>query len=303
MFAIDILLPVSLVFAMIATKIFLIRSNALVAFYSLGYTKTDVLKPFVYLSSLILTIFVLLHATSFSRANEYAINIKNTSQYLKPTTDLFFTYENKYIYFGKLQPLTQIASDIRIFELDKYNLKSVLVASKAKFIDDYWHIESANLISKPKDIDFKSAGISIVDKENIKILKGFKPKILDQVYEGKVNFSIIDAIDALKLLNDQNINTDRIKSALFKIFVYPLFVPSMVIIIFFFVPISQRFLNVSLFSFGALLATLLIWGILFTMIELSNTKVVSPEVGIALPVLVLFSISIFLWRAQHKKSE
>ncbi len=43
-FAIDMLLPLSLVFAMITTKIFLIRSNALVSLFSLGYSKVDVLN-------------------------------------------------------------------------------------------------------------------------------------------------------------------------------------------------------------------------------------------------------------------
>ena len=50
-FAIDMLLPLSLIFAMITTKVFLIRSNALVSFYSLGYSKTDILRPFVVINS------------------------------------------------------------------------------------------------------------------------------------------------------------------------------------------------------------------------------------------------------------
>ena len=46
-YAVDMLLPLSLVFAMISTKLFLIRSNALVSFYSLGYSRADILKPFI----------------------------------------------------------------------------------------------------------------------------------------------------------------------------------------------------------------------------------------------------------------
>ena len=53
-FAIDMLLPLSLIFAMISTKVFLIRSNALVSFYSLGYSKVDILRPFVIVSTLII---------------------------------------------------------------------------------------------------------------------------------------------------------------------------------------------------------------------------------------------------------
>jgi len=67
-FAIDMLLPLSLIFAMIATKINLIRSNALVSFYSLGYSRIDVLKPFIAGSLAITLIFVYMHTfTKFAK--------------------------------------------------------------------------------------------------------------------------------------------------------------------------------------------------------------------------------------------
>lgn len=295
-YAIDMLLPLALVFGMIATKVLLIRSNALVAFYAIGYSKNDVLKPFVLVSIMVVSIYIAFHATSaFARANEYAINIAKSSSYLRPTSNLFFTYENKYIFFGKLFPLQQRAIDVRVFEIDESNLKELVVAQSAFYKDDYWHVPKANLMRKPDQISFDSNGIEIEERETLSILKGFKPKILDQVYEGKANYTIIDAVDALFLLTDQNVNIDRIKSALYKTFLNPLFVPSLIIIIFFFVPISQRFLNVTLFSFGAILATLMTWAVLFILSELSFNKAIPSEVGIALPVLVLFLLAVWQW--------
>jgi len=111
-----------------------------------------------------------------------------------------------------------------------------------------------------------------------------------------VNFTILDAIDAIILLDGQNINTNSIKGALYKIFIYPLFVPCLIVIIFFFVPISVRFLNVSLFSFAAILSTLLIWGVLFMLIELANNKTLSSEIGVIAPIAILFSIAFRQWR-------
>ena len=295
-YAIDMLLPLALVFGMIATKVLLIRSNALVAFYSIGYTQNDVLKPFVLVSIMVISIYVALHATSaFARANEYASNIAKSSSYLRPSSNLFFTYENKYIFFGKLFPLQQRASDVRVFEIEESNLKELVVAKSAYYQDNYWHVPKAHVMHKPEQISFDGKGISIEERETMSILKGFKPKILDQVHEGKVNYTIIDAVDALFLLTDQNINIDRIKSALYKTFLNPLFVPSLIIIIFFFVPISQRFLNITLFSFGAILATLLTWSVLFILSELSFNKAIASEVGIVLPVLVLFIMAIWQW--------
>ncbi|WP_294961708.1 LptF/LptG family permease [Sulfurimonas sp.] len=296
-FAIDMLLPLSLIFAMVSTKIFLIRSNALVSFYSLGYSRVDVLKPFVVVSSTIVVIFISLHALpSFSRADEFSNNIRKNSAYLSPTKDLFFIYKDKYIYFSQMLPLQEKAKGIRVFTLKENSLKEVVIAKEAIYRNESWHIAKADIITKPDNMSYESLGIKVDHKEGLNILHGFRPKMLDQVYEGKVNFTIKDAIDALFLLKDQNINTSSIKGALYKIFVYPFFVPCLVVIIFFFVPISARFLNVSLFSFGAILATLLVWGVLFMLIELSNNKTISSEVGVVAPVLILFLISLRQWR-------
>ena len=296
-YAIDMLLPLSLIFAMISTKIFLIRSNALVSFYSLGYSKVDILKPFVIVSTTAIMLFISFHGVSnFARADEFAKNIRKNAQYLSPTRDLFFTYKDKFVYFSKMLPLQESAEDIRVFTLQNNSLKEVLVASRASYRDDFWYIESADIITKPDSTNFDSLGIKVTEQNNLNILEGFRPKMLDQVYEGKVNFSIKDAIDAYLLLKSQNINTDVIKSAIYKIFIYPLFVPSLIVIIFFFVPISARFLNISLFSFVAIISSLLVWAMLFMLIELSNHKTIPSEVGVIAPIVVLFAIAFRQWR-------
>ncbi len=296
-YGIDMLLPISLVFAMISTKIFLIRSNALVSFYSLGYSRVDILRPFVVVSTGIIIIFIFLHSLSnFSRANEFATNIRTHSQYLNPSKDLFFVYKEQYVYFSRMLPLQEKAEGIRVFKVHNKSLTEVLVASSATYENEHWHIKEADIIKKPDDLSFLSLGIEVTSEKNLKILKGFRPKMLDQVYEGKVNFTIMDAWDALTLLEDQNVNTSSIKGALYRIFIYPFFVPCLVVIIFFFVPMSVRFLNVSLFSFGAILATLIVWALLFALIELSNTKTIPSEIGVIAPIVVLFFIALFQWQ-------
>ena len=301
-FAIDMLLPLSLIFGMITTKVFLIRSNALVSFFSLGYSKVDILKPFVFISTIVIFLFISLHSLpSFSRANEFAKNIRDNGEYLSPTRDLFFTYEDQYVYFSKMIPIQGKAEDIRIFKLQKGSLKEVIVASQAYYRDGHWHIYEADIIVKPDKLDFNSKGLEVKIEKDIEVLQGFRPKILDQVYEGKVNFTIGDALDAFALLNQQNVNTDSIKGSLYKIFIYPFFVPCLIIIIFFFVPISSRSLNISFFTFGAIISTLVVWAIIFAMIELSNSKTISSEVGIVMPIFILLIIAIRQWR-KHRLS-
>jgi len=299
-YAIDLLLPLSLVFAMISTKIFLIRSNALVSFFSLGYSRVDVLKPFVMVSTTIIILFISLHSwSSFSRAQEFSRNIRQHAQYLNPTRDLFFAYKGKYVYFSKLLPLQERAEGVRVFNIKKDSLKAVIVASSAKYRDGFWNIKKGDLITKPDDLSLVSAGIKVTDANDLKILQGFRPKMLDQVYEGKVNFTIADAIDAIILLENQNIDTRTIKGALYKIFIYPFFVPCLIVIIFFFVPMSVRFLNVSLFSFAAILATLLTWGVLMMLLELSNNKTIPSEVGIIAPIMILFLLALWQWKTHR----
>ncbi len=296
-FAIDLLLPLSLVFAMITTKIFLIRSNALVSFYSLGYSKVDILKPFIVVSTSIIVLFISLHALpKFSRADEFAKNIRNYSQYLSLSQNLFFSHEDKFIYFSKMHPLKQEAENIRVFSIKNNSLKDVVIAKKAVYRDNAWYIKDADLITKPDDISFSSPGITVSKAKELRILEGFRPKMLDQIYEGKVNFTIGDALDALALLQKQGLDTTSIKGSLYKIFIYPFFVPFLVVIIFFFVPISSRFLNVSLFSFGAILTTLMIWGILYMLMELAKNKTLSGEVGIITPIIILFLVAFRQWK-------
>ncbi|SFV63273.1 Permease YjgP/YjgQ [hydrothermal vent metagenome] len=302
-FAIDMLLPLALVFGMISTKIFLIRSNALVSFYSLGYSRVDVLRPFVVVSVAITLLFISLHGWSkFSRADEFSNNIRNTQQYLNPTKNLFFAYKGRYVYFEELLPLQEKAVGIRVFSVKNNSLESILEAKSATYRGDGWQIKEADVITKPQDISFSSSGIVVKSEKNLEILEGFRPKMLDQVYEGKVNFTIKNAIDAILLLEDQNIDTNTIKGALYKIFIYPFFAPLLIIIIFFFVPMSVRFLNLSLFSFGAILSTLLIWGVLFALIELANNKTIPNVVGIVLPIFLLGIVATWQWY-RHRKPQ
>jgi lipopolysaccharide export system permease protein len=295
-YAIDMMLPISLIFAIIASLVELVRSNALAAYYALGYSKTRIMAPFLSVASLLILIYIALHATNFARSNEFANNLRETSQFIRPTSNLFFTHEGSYIYFGNLYPLSKRAEDIRVFRFKEGTLKEALSAKEAVYDDDnrYWNIKKAHLIRPPEGFDLKALGITTEDKENLKVLRDFKPKILDQVYEGKANFTIGDGLDALELLENQNVDVAKIKSAMYRSFVTPWFAPILMVLFFTYAPVSARFLNLSFFSFGAILVTLIVWGLLFMLGELSNNKTLTPEMGIISPIILL--CCVMLWR-------
>jgi lipopolysaccharide export system permease protein len=296
-YAIDMMLPISLIFAIIATLVELIRSNALAAYYALGYSKFRVMTPFLSVATLLITLYIGLHATNFARANEFANNLRETSQLIRPTSNLFFTHEGNYIYFGNLYPLSKKAEDIRIFTFKEGKLKEALSAKEAIYDNGYWNIQKAYITHPPEGFDLQKSALASEERENLKVLRDFKPKILDQVYEGKANFTIQDAFDALKLLENQNVDVAKITSAMYRIFITPWFAPMMMVIFFTYAPISSRFLNLSLFSFSAILVTLIIWGVLFMLGELSNNKTLIPEIGIIAPIIVL--LGVMIWRVAN----
>jgi lipopolysaccharide export system permease protein len=293
-YAIDMMLPISLVFAIIASLVEIIRSNALAAFYALGYSKMRIMTPFLSVAGGMIVLYIVLHSTNFARSNEFANNLRETSQFIRPTSNLFFTHGGSYIYFGNLYPLSKKAEDIRIFKFENGALSEALSAKEAVYNNGYWNIPKGHLIRPPEGFDLQASGVITEDKENLKVLRDFKPKILDQVYEGKANFTIGDGLDALKLLENQNVDVAKITSAIYRIFITPWFAPILMVIFFTYAPISSRFLNLSLFSFGAILITLIVWGLLFMLGELSNNKTLSPEMGIIVPIVLL--CSVMFWR-------
>ncbi len=297
LYAIDMMLPISLVFAFIATVVGLVRSNALTSYYALGYSRFKVLFPVFFTTIIVLILYIVAHATSFARAHEYAENLRASSTVLVSTDNLFFTHEGSYIYFGTLNPLTQHAFQIRIFTFKEGQLVETIQAKEAYYSGHYWIMSDAVVIRPPTRLDLNARGVVTVRGHDIRVLKDFRPKILDQIVEGKVNYTIIDALDALALLNGQNIDLSKVKSSLYRNFASPWFALMMIIMIYSHVPIASRFTNLSLYSFGAILLTLIVWGVLFMLGELANNGTLSPIFGIIAPIVVLGSIS-FVYLSQ-----
>ncbi len=284
--AINFTIPISILFAMIISKFYLIRTNELIAMYAVGISKNRLIKP-IFISSLLITIFyVLLNFTSFAYAKDYAHNILTNSTVLNNSNNLFLKYFDKYIYIKKLNPLKKEAFDIKIFEVKNGDLSSIVSAKKAKFSKNYWILSDVNIVKKP-NVDDKIAKLSQKQYHTYKALKGFKPKIIESIYEGKSNFSIMDALDAINLFLSQNVNISKIKASLYTMLIFPFFAPLLSLILFYYMPISSRFFNLALSSSIFVFISLVVWAMLFMFVKMSINSVVSPEVGIILPIMLL----------------
>ncbi len=289
LYAIDILMPITIVLALIALKLHIIRSNELVAFYALGYSKRTIIKP-LFFTGLILTFFYLaLHLTSFTYADEYANNIKKYQTISSSTKNLFFRYEMSYAFFEQLYPLQKRAKGVRLFDTRDNRVQRVIFAKEAKFVDNSWHIEDALVIENLGKQIKKSV-------RSLDVLFGFKPKILDSVYEGKTNISLPDAFYAIKLLQKQSLKTDKLRSIIYAQLFFPFFAPLLLIVIFYFVPVTVRLANLNLFTFGAIISALLFWGAYYLLVKLAFNEAVSPEAAILAPLLLLAFTAILFYK-------
>ena len=151
------------------------------------------------------------------------------------------------------------AEDIHIFKVLDNDVIETIIADKAYFKDDKWYVINAKIVTKPKDLNPETSKIEIKYEESLNTLEGFKPKILDNVYDNKSDFSILDAISAIKLLKEQGIKTDKIRSILYNLTVVPFFIIPFILLIFAYASLNSRFLIwVSLYLSGYL--ELLLYG-------------------------------------------
>jgi lipopolysaccharide export system permease protein len=294
--ALNVTLPLGLVFAMIATKIHLIRANELVIVYALGMSRSATLKPFVQLSLLFSLFSIFLNSTSFAYFDQYARSIPKDKYFSSVTRDIFLKVDDSYLYIEKLLPIQKSALGVRLFVLKDSALRRVIRSESAQFMDNSWELYDGEIIEIPIVKGLQNEGLNYHTFESLKVLKGFQPKLLENVYEGGNYFSIIDAIKTILLLKSQEVNLDKVIASLGKNVLMPLFAPLLVVIIFFFVPISSRFLNITLFSSLAIFATLFVWGAIFALITLAHNGTINIYIGLSTPFILLFALAYWLYQ-------
>ena len=299
-FTLTLALPLSIVFGWVVTLVVYIKNNEYVAFYSLGATRKDIMSPVFFISSLALVTLILLQMTPLAYSYEQKRKIVNNEYFSNIRNDIFLKYNDNYIYFKKLLPIEKIAEDIHIFKVVDKSIVQVIVAQKAYFQDDKWYIQDAKVIDKPKDLNIDESKLDIRYEKSLDTLYGFKPKILDNVYEDSssfaTSFSIIDAITAYMLLNEQGIKTDKIRSLLYNEVLVPFFIFPILLLIFAYSSLNSRFFNMGKFVSFSVFGTLVIWGVFFILYKFTNTITVGPEITVLLPLILWLTVSILQYK-------
>ena len=292
--AVNYVLPLALIFALITSKFSMIRSNELVSFYALGIDKNRLIKPPFYIALAITLIYVGLNFTPFAYAYEYGRNIVKLSNLSRTSSDIFLKFEGKFVYMDSLNPISGEAKDVRIFDINGSNLRSATFGESGRFVDDAWLLENAKIVNLPQNIKLGEKGLDIKTPSELKTLENFKPKTIESASAESSAITIPDAVDYILAFKDEGIGLNSTKTTLYNLAFAPFFAPFMVLIIYYFLPITGRFFNLALKSFIFTIASLCVWGALFVMMRFARNGVVSPEVGVLLPIILLGAYAFYL---------
>jgi lipopolysaccharide export system permease protein len=287
------LYPIAIVFAGIMTLVSLIKSSNMVVLYSFGYTKRQLFLPFFTMATLIYFVFIALHTTEFSYAKDKAQAMLEDGVRAYAVSDLFFIYEGDFVYAKTLAPIKKEMTKMTLFRLSGNDLLYTIHADEAKFDGSAW--KAKNIVVKKLVYDDKGLkGYTTEKRDELTTLIGYKPKMIESIYEGKA-LNIIDANRAWKLLSKQNLNTKKLRSSLNNKVIFPLFSIGLLLVLFFKIPFHARYMNLPVVLSLSLGVTFLVWGLLFALNQMGNNGVLSPELAIPLPIAAIITYALYVY--------
>ncbi|WP_323592465.1 LptF/LptG family permease [Aliarcobacter butzleri] len=294
-FTLTLALPLSIVFGWIVTLVLFIKNNEFVAFNALGATRKNIFMPVVIVSISLLITLIFLQMTPLAYSYEQKRKILNDEYFSNTKSDIFLKYNEYYVYFKKLLPLEKKAENIHIYKINGDNLVETIIGEKAYFQNDKWYVVDVKVINKPENIDINNSKLDVRYEKFLHTLEGFKPKILDNVYESKSDFSIMDAVSALILLKDQGMNTQKIRTILYNQLIIPFFVIPILILVYSFASLNSRFFNMAKFVSFSIFGTLIVWGFFFLVFRLTSSGTIIPEISMLLTMFIWMVFSIYFY--------
>ncbi len=243
--------------------------------------------------SITYVIFLFLHTTEFSYAKDKAAFLLENKIGDYKVNDLFFKYNDTFVYINNLDPIEKKIEDITIFQVEGYKVHYTINAPYATFDGEKWTAYDATLKTHIYQGD-ELQRYTVEHKERIETLEGYKPKIIESLYEGKA-LNIIDAYTTWRLLMKQNLSSNKIRSSLYDKIVVPLFSIAMLLILFFKLPFHARMMNMGGVIALSLAATFITWGILFGLSQMGANGIVIPELTAIFPIILLWAYAIYVY--------
>lgn len=296
LYALNYTLPISLLLGLVLFYIAFIRSNQYTALLCIGYSTKQILTPMLAISLFFIVIFIGLNATPFVYMQEKAESIIYKDNPSNISENLLVKYNDDYVYFEKINPLLQNAQNVKIFTLKNGILSAFAQASSAAFESKYWVLHGVTLSTLPTPLLLGQQGLQVEKIPVLKTLKGFRPKVLDTIYQNKPAVSITDAIRSLHVLHHQRADTKKIRGFLYVSILLPFFVPLTAILIAYYTPNLARYENLALLSLKFIILSLILWGLFFALGKFSISGIFLPEVGILLPFVLLLGTALYHYK-------
>ncbi len=284
--SLNLLYPLAIIFGGIWTKISFIKNNTLGALYALGVSRVELFKPFFTLSLFTYFLFVGLNFTEFAKASDIANSIKKHQYNNQETNELFFKYNNSFVYIKRLIPEDRKIEGLTLFILKNDKIVEVQEAKEAKYIDSHW-IATDILVKK-----IINNRLKIEQLNKIETLKEYNPKILNSIYENK-KLTLYESLIAKKLLSTQGVKTYKVRAEVYNRTIMPLFAIALLMILLFRFPFHARYINIVNITTKALGGTLFIWGLLFASYRMGLNGVILPEIAIIAPIVALWIYAIY----------
>ncbi|MDM5271338.1 LptF/LptG family permease [Sulfurovum sp. zt1-1] len=298
--AVTMLYPLAIVFAVIITKVMLVKNSNIVVLHAFGFSNRKLFTPFLTVALIVYMIFMLLHTTEFSYAKERASHLLKNEYNDYQVKDLFFKYNDAFVYVKNLDPLNKRIEDITIFKVEGNQVQYTIKAPYALYNGSGWDAKDARLKTHLYDNDVLQS-YRLEYKKSIETLEGYKPKIMESLYEGKA-LNVIDAYHTWRLFSTQKLDSSKIRATLYDKVVTPLFAIAMLLILFFKMPFHARMVNLSTTLALSLGATIVVWGVLFGLGSIGYNGVILPELTTLVPILLLIIYAIYIYLYQEAKS-
>jgi len=299
-FRVSLFYPLAIVFSTIITYMSFVKNNTFVSLLSFGYSKKQLFIPFITPAFIFYILILLLETGEFSYANEKAKSIRNKSENSRIVDNLFFKYNDSFVYVEQLNPIKKTIYNVTVFKLDNNSVMGTVTLKTAKYNGKFWIADEATITTKKYSKGRSIAGFNKYHVKNYKLLKGYKPKVIELIYEGK-SISLIDAVNTYIVLKKQELNTSKIKATFYNKALLPLFAFVLMVIIFLKTSFYSRSINSELVWALSLGSTLVIWGLFYSLYMLGSSGTISPDIAMALPIALFLIYGIYIYITDTEK--
>ena len=291
--------PLVILLALAWTQITFIYRNVFVALFSFGYSRRQLLMPFLTVATLVYLGFLLLQSTSFAYGRDQAHVLLQKSADDQKVRDLFFKYEKSFVFVKQLDPLKKRLVGGMVFRLQGRRVVETIRFAEARFDEGRWLAPRATIRTKRFDAQGRTVGFRDRRVGNLTVLEGYRPKVFKQIYEGRA-LTLQDAWAAWRLLRAQGLSADKVKAIFYNAVLMPLFALAMLVILFLRTPPYHRFIRKEQLWVAFLGSSMLVWALLFALYRLGFNGTIDPDWGQSLVVSALGIYAALLLRREAR---